>query len=353
MQKRALGRTGLEVSALGLGGIKFPGVDQDQVNRIVNGAIDRGVNLIDSARGYGDSEERIGRALAGRRDEVLLCTKGFSRDADGMRRDIETSLKMLKTDHIDIYLIHNLRLAENYDTAVGPGGAVEALERARDEGLVRHVGLSCHRYHDTFERAITSGRFDVGMMAYNVLNDEMMDERIMPLAKEHNMGTLVMKPLGGGVLGQGPPSVKLPDGARVISAGDAIRFVLANRDVDCCVVGMARMSDLAEDVAAAESSADLTDEQIKSLQEWAESLGKGACRACGYCQPCPNGILIPVILRHLFYAKTYGLTDWARVRYSMVEIKADQCKRCGECIDKCPYDLPVPDLLEEAHEMLS
>jgi len=356
MEKRTLGRTGLEVSAIGLGGIKFDGISEEAVAELVNRAIDKGINLIDTARVYDHSERRIGEALKGRRDEVILSSKTQALSADEMRREIEASLRDLQTDYIDIYKTHNLRLPDDYDRATASGGALEALEKARDEGLIRHIGISCHRYHDTLERAILSGRFDLIMVAYNVLNDELMDERIMPLAKEHGLGTLIMKPLGGGVLGAPPEALQIEDasgGARALTVADAIGFVLASPHVDCAVVGMTSVEELEQDVAAAEQAAQFTPERAAALTEAAEAFGKDFCRGCGYCLPCPEGIIIPVILRHLFYFKTYGLEEWAKGRYRMVEVKADNCVACEECMEKCPYDLKIPELLEEAHELLS
>ena len=355
MNKRTLGRTGLQVSAIGLGAIKFDEIEEVIIGDLVNGAIDKGINLIDTARAYDSSERRIGAVLGRRRKDVILSSKSVSRTADEMRRDIETSLHDLRTDYIDIYKAHNLRRPADYETAMKPGGAVEALERARDEGLIRHIGISGHRYHDTLEKAILSGRFEVLMVAYNVLNDELMDERILPLAKEHDLGTLIMKPLGGGVLGARPEGLKFGGEAasRAITVADAIAFVLANRNVDCAVVGMTSVAELQEDVAAAEEACKLTPERAAELVAAAERFGKDFCRGCGYCLPCPQGIIIPVVLRHLFYYKKYDLQAWARRRYSVVEVKADSCVACGDCTERCPYELKISELLEEAHKLLS
>jgi len=356
MTRRTLGRTGLEVSAIGLGGIKFGSMSQDEVTALVRAAVERGVNLIDTARGYGESEDRIGRALGGRREGIILSSKSPACEAAEMRRDLERSLRALRTDCIDIYKVHNLRFPDDYDRATGPGGSVEALEKAREEGLVRFIGLSCHRYQQTLERAIRSGRFDVAMVAYNVLNDELMDERVLPLASEHNVGTLIMKPLAGGVLAESPTSVRFEaslEGGDRITAADAIAFVLANQHVDCAVVGMTSVDELEQDVAAVARTADLGAQKTEALREAAEALGREFCRSCGYCLPCPNGILIPVILRHLFYFNQYGLDEWARGRYKMVEVKADNCTGCEECMERCPYELRIPELLEEAHRKLS
>jgi len=355
MRKKPLGKTGLTVSEIGVGAIRFGSLSDDEVGQILSRAVEMGINLIDTARSYGESEARIGRVLGANRSKVILSSKSTARTADGMRRDLEASLKALRTDYIDIYKAHNLRMPEEYDGAMAPGGAVEALERAREEGLIGHIGISCHRYRDTLKRAILSERFSVVMVAYNVLNDELMDEEVLPLAKERGVGTLIMKPLAGGVLARPPESLRLAGSAsegRAITAADAIGFVLANRNVDCAVVGMSSVAELGEDVAAARQAARMGQESMAEIVRAAEAFGKDFCRSCGYCLPCSAGILIPVILRHLFYLKRYGLTQWARGRYGMVEVKADACTRCGECLEKCPYELPIPDLLEEAHRSL-
>jgi hypothetical protein len=341
---------------MGMGGIKFSDIGQRDVSCLVDEAIDSGINIIDTARNYGDSEEKSGHALKGRREEVILCSKSPARDAGGMRRDIEVSLRNLGTDHIDIYLAHNLRRPEVYEKATAPGGAVAAMEQAKEEGLIGHVGISCHRYHETLERAISSGRFEVIMVAYNILNDELMDQSIMPMAKEHDVGTLIMKPLGGGVLAEAGGKLQLegeglPKGP--IGAPGAIRFVLENPHADCVMVGMKSVEELREDLGAIRPTERYTAKEMAALREAAGGLGQEMCRACGYCQPCPQGILIPIVLRHLFYAREFGLKEWAEGRYSMVEVKADKCERCGSCEEKCPYDLRVMDLLEEAHRRLS
>ena len=356
MKTRPLGRTGLEVSEIGLGGIKFDDVSQEQVTALVQNAIDREINIIDTARNYASSEVKLGRALEGRREEVILSSKSQARTGEGIRAELETSLRNLRTDWIDIYITHNLRLPENYDKAVGEGGAVAELERAREEGLIRHIGISCHRYEETFLRAIHSGRFDLIMVAYNLLNDELMDREVMPRASEEGLGVLVMKPLGGGVLAEAGSKLTLPGERtpeRPLEPADAIRFVLANEDVDSAVVGMKSVEELEQDLLTVTEPQRLSEEELGAMREAAAKLGKDFCRACGYCQPCPQGILIPIVLRHLFYHNRFGLEEWAQGRYGMVEVKANECVRCGECEEKCPYDLPIPDLLEEAHRKLA
>jgi len=352
MQKRRLGKTGLNVSVIGFGGIKLPGVQPDDATEVLNKALDWGINFFDTARGYGDSEEKIGKAISHRRDEFFISTKSGARDADQMKREIEKSLKNLKTDYIDLYLCHNLRLPEQYDTVMSSSGALSALKEAKSQGIIKQIGFSSHRYRETMKLGIESGEFEAIMVAYNILNDELVDEDVMPLAKEHDIGVIVMKPLAGGVLAAPPEEVDF-EGKITVSATQALRFVLANDAVTLAIPGMTKVSELRENVQVGETFQKMSEEEKKELVKAAEALGRELCRGCGYCLPCPNDIKIPVILRHLGYYERYGLKDWAKGRYSMVEVKASECEECGTCEERCPYELPIIQKLKEAHQLLS
>jgi len=352
MMKRRLGRTGLMVSIIGFGGIKLPLVEKKTVYETLNGALDLGVNFFDTARSYGDSEEKIGWALGERRDEFYVSTKSAALTAEEMEKDTERSLKNLRTDYIDVYMCHNLRYMGDYDKVMEPGGAMEALKKAKDEGVIGHIGFSCHRFHETMERGIKSGDFEVIMVSYNILNDELVDEKVLPLAKEMDVGVVAMKPLAGGILAA--PSSELEIHAKFpITAGQALRFVLSNEAVSVAIPGMRNLREMEDNVRVGETFPTITNTEKIELIKAVEGLGKDFCRGCGYCQPCPEGIRVPIILRQLGYYKRYGLAGWARGRYRMVEVKADACVECGRCKEKCPYDLDVPEMLREAHRLLS
>ena len=356
MEKRRLGRTGLMVSPLGYGGIKLGYMDQDTADEALNRCLDLGINLVDTARGYGDSEKKIARAIGHRRDEFYISSKAHDFTRDDMRRALETSLKELGVDKIDIYKCHNLKQMEGYETFCGPGGGLEALQEAKEEGLIDFIGLSSHRFLETMKRAINSGAFDVIMLVYNILNEELTDEEVIPLAKEKDVGVMVMKPLGGGFLAAPPPEMMLELGKQkklYVTATEALQFILANDNVSIAVTGMERAEEVEENVRAAETFVGMSDEERKRLIEAAEALGKGFCRNCSYCQPCPQGIKIPVILREYGYYERYGLKEWAKARYSMVEVTAEDCTECGECEEKCPYHIPIMERIREAHKVLS
>jgi len=351
MEKRRLGKTEILASVIGFGGIKLPIVEQDDATELLNKALDMGINYVDTARGYRDSEVKIGTAISHRRDEFFISTKSPATTAEKMKAEIETSLRNLRTDKIDLYLCHNLRYPENYDAVMATGGALEALQEAKSQGMIGHIGFSSHRFHETMKAGILSGEFEAIMLSYNILNDELVDEEIIPLAKENDLGIIIMKPLAGGALASVPPDTKL--GNVEVNAAQALRFVLANDKVTLAIPGMTNIRELEENVTAGETFHTLTEDEKSELVKAAEVLGREFCRGCGYCQPCPQGIRIPIILRHAGYYSRYGLKDWAIGRYKMVEVKADECIECRQCEDKCPYDLPIVEKLKEAHAMLT
>jgi predicted aldo/keto reductase-like oxidoreductase len=352
MMKRRLGRTELIVSIIGFGAIKLPLIDRELSAKILNRAIDLGINFIDTARSYGDSEEKIGLALSKRRDEFYISTKSGALTYDEMKRDIEISLENLRIDYIDLYLCHNPNRPEKYERIMSEDGALKALKEARREGVIGYIGFSCHRYHETMERGIRSGEFDVIMVSYNILNDELVDERILPLAREMDVGVIAMKPFAGGFLASPPPEL-LKKSRIPINAETALKFVLSNEAVATAIPGMMRIEEVEENVRIGENFTSMSSEERMALIEAVESIGREFCRGCGYCQPCPQGILIPIILRQLAYYKNYGLTSWAKSRYRMVEVKASSCIECGQCVRKCPYELDIPEMLREAHTLLT
>lgn len=352
MIKRRLGKTDLMVSIIGFGAIKLPQIDYETSSRILNRALDLGINFIDTARSYGDSEEKIGFAISNRREEFYISTKTGALTYEEAAKDIERSLKNLRTDYIDLYLCHNPNHPDKFEKVMGTNGALKALKEAKKRGVIGHIGFSCHRYHETMEKGLRSGEFEAIMVSYNILNDELVDERILPLAKEMDVGVIAMKPLAGGFLAA-PPQALASKSKIPINAETALRFVLSNDAVATAIPGMMRIEEVEENAHVGYSFSSLSEEEKKSIVEAAESLSREFCRGCGYCQPCSQGILIPIILRQLAYYKHYGLTDWAKWRYRMVEVKANSCTQCSQCVKKCPYSLNIPEMLAEAHSLLS
>ncbi len=199
LQKRRLGRTGLEVTVFGFGCIKFPKISAKQAEEALERAIDLGVNFLDTARGYGDSEKKIGPVLKRRREEVYVATKTGNRTAKGAMKELETSLKNLQTDYLDLYQAHWVCNNEELDKVLGPGGTLETLRKAKEQGKIRHFGITMHRHRAAIRRAIESDLFETIMLAWNPLDEEGVDD-LIALAHARDMGVIIMKPLSGGVL---------------------------------------------------------------------------------------------------------------------------------------------------------
>ncbi len=354
MERRVLGRTGLEISRLGYGAIKLPRLSADEAAACVNRAIDLGVTFIDTARCYGDSEEKLGHVMAKRRDEVVLASKVIHRTREEAEEDIATSLRLLQTDVIDLYQIHDVSDRGDYERTTGPGGALEALRAARDKGQVRFIGVSGHNV-DILLEAIETGWFDTVQVAHNLANIAAA-EKLLPRAAELNIGVINMKPLAGGNL---PKPVEQPDDDNdyAVTAAAALRFCMTNPHVTVIIPGMQALSEVEENVATAESFTPMADDEAKRYMDMAQSLGKGFCRGCNYCQPCQSEIDISGILRTLGMRKRFQ-GDWdfhhrMRAQYAAFDKAVDECLDCGECEERCPYDLPIREMLREAQEMFA
>ncbi len=353
MERRRLGKTGLEVAALGFGAIKLPKISAQDAARALNRALDLGVNFVDTSRTYDDSECKIGCALKHRRGEYILATKSHARDAAGLRQDLETSLRELQTDYVDLFQLHSVSNAAIWQQVMAPGGALEEARRAQEQGLVGHVGLSAHRALPEMEQAINSGRFETIMVAYSPLDSEGVGPRVLPLAGARGMGVIAMKPLAGGHL-TAPDEMKAAGGRDPVVAG-CLRFVLSHPAVALAIPGMESAAQVEENVATVEESTRLSDRERDELFAALGRLKKSyrygqICLRCGYCVPCPQGIAIPEVFRALQMTRAYGpdLKYLGRELYESLEVRASACVACEECVPKCPAGLIIPERLKEA-----
>ena len=306
---------------------------------------------MDTADCYGDSEEKIGLALTGRRKEFYLSTKLDERDGIGVRNKLERSLRRLRTGWIDLVLFHDVRGSE-YDRIFDSGG-LEALEEARREGKILEIGISIHQSLPMMRRAIESGAFSTLMVAYSALDEDRLAAELLPMAHTMGLGLIAMKPLAGGKL-TGTPS--LPAHKRPVQreslAQVSLRYVLSNPNISCAIPGMTNLHELEENLQVGRELRELTMEEIRSLMECVGKAGKGFCRNCGYCLPCPEGIPIPDIFRIEGYWARYNLKGWAREQYRSLAVKADACSGCEQCLEACPYGVAIPEKLKTAHEAL-
>lgn len=329
MEYITLGKTGLQISKLGFGGIPIQRVDAVTTKELIHKMVEKGINYIDTARGYTVSEEYLGEALEGCRDKFVLATKSMARTKEAMAADIETSLKNLRTDYIDIYQVHNPSL-EQLEQVMAPGGALEALMEAKEAGKIGHIGLTGHLI-ELFEKAVDLDWVETFMFPYNIV--ERQGEELMRKCTERNIGFIVMKPLAGGA---------------IEDAELALRFICANPDVSVVIPGMYDLKEIDINLAAVQNDAPLSEEELAKMDAIREQLGSNFCRRCNYCQPCTVGINISSVFLFQGYLDRYGLEDWAKDRYNTLPIKASACIGCGACEPRCPYNLPIREMLRDA-----
>ena len=331
MEYRTLGKTGLKISRLGFGGIPIQKVDAVAKKQLIHAMIEKGMNYIDTARGYTVSESYLGEALEGVRDKFVLATKSMAVTKEAMAADIETSLHNFRTDYIDLYQVHNPSVAA-LDTILAPDGALEALLEAKAAGKIGHIGFTTHTTQ-LFEKALSLDWVETIMFPYNLV--ETQGEELMRKCTEKNIGFIVMKPLAGGAIED--PAL-------------ALRFICANPDVTVVIPGMYDVKEIDMNLAAVENTAPLSADELKKIEEIRSQLGNNFCRRCNYCQPCSAGINISGIFILQGYLDRYGLGEWAKVRYDAMPVKANACIDCGACETRCPYNLPIRAMLKEASE---
>ena len=331
MEYTILGKTGLRISRMGFGGIPIQRIDAEGTKALMKQLMDEGVNYIDTARGYTVSEEYLGYALEGIRDKFVIATKSMARTKDAMAADIEKSLGNLRTDLIDLYQVHNPSM-EQLDTVVGEGGALEALMEAKAAGKIGHIGLTAHST-EVFERALSLDWVETIMFPYNIV--ESQGEELIRKCQEKNVGFIAMKPLAGGAIENGTL---------------ALRYVCSNPAVTVVIPGMAEVSELEENIKACADTTPLTKEELSQMEEIRHQLGTNFCRRCNYCAPCTVGISIPSAFLFAGYLERYNLADWARDRYGSLGVKASACVGCGKCETRCPYHLPIREMLKKVAE---
>ena len=337
MEYRRLGKTEKKVSCIGLGGTSFFHRDFSvKPEDILFTSMDGGINIIDTARGYYESETLIGEALAGmkRRKEILIATKTWLRNYSAAKKEIETSLKNLKTDYIDLYQIHHIQYDYELKKVLSENGALRALKEAKREGKILHIGFTSHRPEMMLE-AIKTGEFETIQLPMNPIEKKNM-EPIVEEARKRDMGILAMKPFSGGVI-------------RNVRA--ALKFAL-NLDMSTVLVGARTIEEIKADIDTAREFMNISEEEKEDILKEIENLDEKFCRRCRYCETvCKNNIPISDIFR----SETYLLLSatYARNEYKSFAKHSTDCTKCGKCEMICPYKLPIREMLVTAHERLT
>ena len=328
MEKVRLGKTNLIVEKLGWGGIPIQRAGEREAVSVIKAVVEMGVDLLDTARAYTNSEHRIGLALQKTDRSVILSSKSPIKTAK-IYNDVQESLKQMKVKKVNIYHLHNVSNFEDYERVLAPGGAYEGLKRARDEGLIDHIGLTSHSLN-VLEKAIEEGHFEVIMACYSFLEPEAA-KKVFPLAKEKDVGVLAMKPYSGGVIEE---------------AGPALRFSLSTPNI-VPIPGSETLEKARENWKIFTEGYSLTEKDNERIEVLKKEFDRQFCRRCDYCQPCTEKINIQFIVGLRSVIKRFGPqaqeVGWMK---NLIE-KARNCSECGECLPRCPYQLPIPDLIKE------
>ncbi len=366
MQYREYGNTGKMVSALSFGAMRLP-KDEDYAIEVMRRYLDLGGNLIDTARGYRNSENLVSRAIQGRRDQVYLSTKNHAIKPWGgeyspglWKQYMEQSFEALGVDRIDFYHVHDVTWEEIAGPFQEPGGPLEMCQQALDEGMFDHLCFSSHDTPQNIIRIIDTDLFDGMIIQYNLLDCSpgAGNEPAIAHAHEKGMGVLIMGPVAGGRLAMGAESGRLQAllTQSTTSIPDlALRYVLANSGVTTALSGMNTIQMVEENCASASHEQPLTEaecEQIRKIVQRNEKLAELYCTGCNYCQPCPQEINIPKIFEAMNYHRVWGLTEHAKNMYRKLDINAETCVECGECEEKCPQNIPIIEQLKESHAAL-
>ncbi|MUG99393.1 aldo/keto reductase [Scytonema sp. UIC 10036] len=367
MKYRRFGKTNLCLSVFSLGTMRYLSTPENAWQTIQK-AIALGINHLETARGYGKSEDFLGSAIAlglpVPRSQVYVTTKiPPTADANTMRECIDASLEKLNLDYLDCLGIHGLNTWEHLDWVKTKGGCMKAVEEAREDGRVRYVGFSTHAPLEIILDAIDTDFFDFVNLHYYYFFQR--NALAIEKAYEKDMGIFIISPADKGGRLYTPPQT-LKDLCHPFSPLELnYRFLLSDTRITTLSVGPANSKELEEPLLFSDRDRPLTQEEIDTfqrLEQYQKSvLTTDRCSQCYECLPCPEEINIPEVLRLRNLATAYDMTDFGQYRYRMFEnaghwfpgMKANRCTECGECLPKCPENLDIPALLKDTHNKLN
>jgi len=384
MQTRRFGKTNLRTTVLTFGAMRIPpaadepeAAARERAFATLRRALDVGINHIETARGYGLSETFIGDAIQQRviqREEFILTTKITPMEtADEFRRALDDSLVRLRTDHVDVLDIHGINTDELLELTLRPGGTLQAVRRAMDEGLVGHLGFSTHGPLETIIRCIETNEFETVNLHYYFFNQR--NRPAVELAAAKDMGVFIISPTDkGGQLFKAPAKLKALCAPRTPIEFNQ-RWLLAQPEVHTLSLGAATPEEFDAHLRGADQEGPLKSiesDVASRLQDALESLAPTYCSFCHECLPCPEDVHIPEILRLRNLALALDMVEFGRYRYGMFVRRdpetgeptggaghwfpgrqGDWCTDCGKCLPRCPLKLDIPALLRDAHERLS
>ena len=367
---RELGRTGIRVSVVGFGGMRFFNQDEADAIALVRRSHELGITLFETGCHYGGgkSEEWLGKGLKPVRDRVVLANKATACDqptGKQIRESLEASLKREQTDHFDLFSFWGVNTPDMHASLFVPDGPLDAVMKAKEQGLVRAVGITTHAQPDEIVGFVREHPWDAVTLKYNLLTRRM--EPTLEFLGNNGVGVIVMSPLAGGMVAQPGDAIRQELAAHGITpAVLGLRYLTSNPAVSSAISGMTAIGDVEENVAAGAEEMPLSPveaEMVALIQKRLAGLGDQFCTGCEYCQPCPEGVGIANILKLWNMMRGYGAAEYPKLEYLKMREQrhwadyrgksVDDCAECGECEDKCPEKLPIREDLKQAHADLT
>ena len=324
MKTVRLGKTGITVPQNAFGCLPIQRDSKEVAVKLLREAYEGGMRFFDTARAYTDSEEKVGEAFDGMRDKIFIATKTHAKTPDGFWKDLETSLKLLRTDYIDIYQLH--MAPQCYRPGDGTG-MYECLVKAKEQGLIRHIGITAHKLM-VAQEIVESGLYETLQYPFSYLSSE-KEIALVNACREAGMGFICMKALAGGL----------------ITRSDAAMAYMTQFDGLVPIWGIQRENELQEWLSYMDETPSMTDEIADYIRKEQDELSGSFCRGCGYCLPCPQGIEINNCARMSLMLRRAPSKAWLSEEYQAKMAKIENCINCRQCVKRCPYELDTPELL--------
>ena len=329
MRQVTLGKTGITVPQNAFGALPVQRVDMNTAVKLLRRAYDGGMRFFDTARAYSDSEEKLGAAFEGMRDKVFIASKTQAKTPEVFREQLETSMKNLRTDYVDIYQFHCV------DQCYRPGdgtGMYEAMLEAKEQGKIRHIGVSAHKLYIAQE-IVESGLYETLQYPFSYLSSDKEIE-LVESCRRAGMGFIAMKGLAGGL----------------INRSEAAMAFMSQFEHVLPIWGVQREEELEEWISYMDKTPEMTDEIAQFIEKEKKELDGEFCRGCGYCMPCPAGIVINQCARMSLMLRRAPSKAWLTPEKQAWMKQIENCLHCGRCISKCPYELNTPELLQKNYE---
>lgn len=329
MRNITLGTTGITVPQNAFGALPVQRVSVEKAVELLHRAYDGGMRFFDTARVYSDSEKKLGIAFAGMRDKIYIASKTQAKTPEDFRKDLETSLSLLQTDHLDIYQFHCA------DKVWRPGdgsGMYECMQEAKAAGKIRHIGITAHKIQVALEAA-ASGLYETVQFPFSYLASE-KEVELVKLCREQNVGFIAMKGLAGGL----------------INNSRAAMAFMTQFDNVLPIWGIQREEELEEWLSYMENTPEMDETLTAFIADEKKELAGNFCRGCGYCMPCPQGILINNCARMSLMVRRAPSAGWLSEKWQAEMAKIPNCTGCRQCTRHCPYELDTPNLLKKNYE---